>query len=153
MSKYDDEANESDNEDLLVCKIVSMEGFVDYLRKMAWEQFTVKVSNHFKNKNDIKKINLSTDDVGEEDLPLVIIMQEIRRFAFYDKEEEETFILRNNIQDIIKTLANQIISNFLGRLVDTGVLDMCWDSKFNEFIWQIKPKPRKKPNIDKKRKD
>jgi len=81
-------------------------------------------------------------------------MQEIRRFVFYDNEENETYILKINIDDIIKTLANQIIANFLGRLVDKGILEMCWDSKFNEFIWRVKQQPKaKKPRQYKKRND
>jgi len=151
MSEFNDE---SKNDDLLVCKIISMDGFVDYLRKKSWGQFSKKVIKHFKNKNDIKKIGIDTDDIGEEDLPVAIIMQEIRRFVFYDNEENETYILKINIDDIIKTLANQIIANFLGRLVDKGILEMCWDSKFNEFIWRVKQQPKaKKPRQYKKRND
>lgn len=155
MSKSGDES------ELLICKITNMEGFVEYVKKRAWENFTIKVARHFSDKKDIKKIELDTDDIGDdEDLPLDVIMYELRRFVFYGNEKE-TFILKHNIEDIIKSLANHIIAKFMGRLVDQGVLDMCWDSKFNEFIWRpkvhkdvlvedVKPKKPRKPRKKKK---
>jgi hypothetical protein len=137
MSHADDDKKEGE---LLICKIVNMEGFVEYVRKMSWQEFSLKVSKRFSDKKDIKKIELDTDDIGDdEDLPLAIIMSELRRFVFYG-EDKEPFILKSNIHDIIKTLANHIIAKFLGRLVDQNILEMCWDPKFNEFIWRVKGK-------------
>jgi len=144
MSESDDQS------DLYICKITNMEGFVDYLKKKSWQEFSLKVAKHFKDKKDIKKIELDTDDIGDEDLPHDVIMFELRRFVFYGADSKEPYILKYNIEDIVKTLANHIISKFLGRLVDQNILEMCWDSKFNEFIWRVKE--HKEPKKSKRKK-
>jgi hypothetical protein len=53
---------------------------------------------------------------------------------------EDLYVLKNDIARIIHLVANDIISFALNKIVDKGIMQLCWDKKAKDFIWLEKKK-------------
>jgi len=63
------------------------------------------------------------------------------------KIKNHTYILANNKEKLIKNLYNLLVTRIMNKLVDDGILELCWSN--NDFLWRKK----KKANISAWRKN
>lgn len=53
---------------------------------------------------------------------------------------EDLYVLRTDINRLIHLVANDIISFALNKIVDKGIMQLCWDNKAKDFIFLEKRK-------------
>jgi hypothetical protein len=112
--------------------ILNIEIFTNIVLDQSWDLFVDKcltnIPAEFNGKytKEEKCINISQD----------IIDSEIEKFVIIDeRESNKGFILKDNVFRLLHSLSNEMISRYLNDLVDSGELNLCWDSKKHEFIW------------------
>jgi len=47
-------------------------------------------------------------------------------------------IFQEDIEKAIKTLYKELVEKVLNKLVDEGILEMCWDPEKMEILWKKK---------------
>lgn len=159
----DDFDEDKADSDLSICKIIDMEGFIKFLKDKSFEQFTNKIKKYIG-----KEIKVNLKSVKQDELmPTNIVILEVKQFFWNgseiegedSKNKDDIFIMKSHIEDTVKALSNEIIYKFLSNLVNDGILEMCWDSDFNQFIWRSRviekiPKAKKpKRKYTKKKKE
>lgn len=134
-SKYDDEFNK-------LFKIKNLEKFKVYLKDKVWENFNEKFEDKFTLEDDEEiPTYLKKESLTSEDLPDIIFEYEISKFVIYDDYDiSQGYIIKRDIFKLITSLTNEIIGRHLNHLVEKGILEMCWDDVYDEFIWRPKQK-------------
>lgn len=109
-----------------LCKIEDVSVFVEEIKKEAVNSFLLSYKN---SKNFINKFNsslLSNSDVMYEIKNYIVI----KNSEYYiDGDQKELLIY-----DVYKQLVYKIMS----KLVDEGILELCWDSTVMNFFWRKK---------------
>lgn len=106
--------------------IDNLEEFKQKIRSDAIEIFLLsyKESKHF-----IEKYNdqlISIDDV----------QCELKNYIFI--KNNEYYIDNEQIENVTRSVYQQLVFKILSKLVDDGILEMCWDSEMASFIWRKK---------------
>lgn len=112
-----------------VLQIVDYSGFFRLIEEQAEGIATLKLLEFFE-EYEIDKIDMS--------LCPVQLDHEFSRFLFHacdSLEKENIFIMKNDIINLIKGLANEMIYKVLGELVDRGECKLAWDDSKKDFIW------------------
>jgi hypothetical protein len=52
-----------------------------------------------------------------------------------DYESQDIYVLKKDISRLVNLLANDITSHALNKIVDKGIMTLCWDKKAKDFIW------------------
>ena len=110
-----------------VCQIEDVDGFYEWVEKEAIQLAFFKLCETF-----------DDEEWEEEDLMLTTKLRnhELSRFLFsLDNLNYGIFILKTDIMNLIKGLANELVYSVLSKLTDKGNLIMSWDSEMEEFIW------------------
>ncbi len=109
-----------------LCKIENISEFLEQIKKEALETFLVS----YKHSSDfIKKYNknlISNNDV----------MYELKGYII--NKNNEWFIESCHIDNVIKEVYKYLVYKIMSKLVDEGVLELCWDNEAMNFIWRKK---------------
>lgn len=110
-----------------VCQILDVKGFNEWVEKEAGIFAAHKLEEFF-DEEDWATIDLSITES--------IIDYEMSRFLFYtETEKNNIFIMKSDIINLVKGVANELVYRVLSKLTDKGKLTMAWDDNTNEFIW------------------
>jgi hypothetical protein len=107
-------------------KIDNMNDFVEKIKKDTIQTFLISYKD---SKDFITKFNkdlLTSDDVEYEMKPFLIVKN---NYYYIDNEQIET---------LIKNTYQQLVFKIMSKLVDAGVLELCWDSCIMNFVWRKK---------------
>ena len=133
------ENGEDDDNFMLIINDLRL--FKKDIKDQVLDKFKSKISKYLpKEEDDVKsllnKLNLRDDYITPK-----ILDYEINKFVITDEyNKNKAFINKNDIPRLITSLTNEIICKHLNLLVDTGIMEMCWDSDKFEFIWRPKKK-------------
>jgi hypothetical protein len=107
-------------------RIDNLPAFIHEIKKEAIKTFLLSYKNSevFLNKYDNKL--LSDRDVEFELRPYLVI----KNHCYYIDYEQ--------IDTLLKVVYQQLVFKILNKLVDDGILEMCWDSLTMNFIWRKK---------------
>jgi hypothetical protein len=68
-----------------------------------------------------------------------MIEHECSKSIFINPETPyDVVIYEDDIERIIKVLYKDLVEKILNKLVDDGILEMCWDDSKMEIIWRKK---------------
>lgn len=103
--------------------------FFNYVRKEATNTFLMSFSKS-KEFIELYEDSLLTDEM---------VKLECNKHIFVNPENSEDFLIFcEDIEKIIKVLYKELVEKILSKLVDDGILEMCWDSEKKEVIWRKK---------------
>jgi len=111
-----------------VCQILDFQGFYGWIEKESLFFATHKLEEFFDEEDWATSDLTVTDDS---------ILSEMDRFLLYgeDKKSSSVFIMKADIINLIKGIANELVYKVLSELSDRGKLVMAWDKESEEFIW------------------
>lgn len=72
----------------------------------------------------------------EEDLPEEIVLDE--SVEYIEEDDKCYVILSPNAEKVLCALSNILLYKMLSRLVDDGVLELCWSKDAENFVWRVK---------------
>jgi hypothetical protein len=106
--------------------IDNLPNFIHNIKKEAIKTFLLsyKESDVFINKYDSNL--LSDNDIEYEMKPYLIV----KNYYYYINYEQ--------IENILKAVYQQLVYKILNKLVEEGILEMCWDVPLMNFIWRKK---------------
>jgi hypothetical protein len=103
--------------------------FRNYVKKEATNTFLVSFSKS-KEFIELYEESLLTDD---------LVKIECNKHIFINPDNSEDLLIFNeDIEKIIKALYKELVEKILNKLVDDGILEMCWDAEKMEIIWRKK---------------
>lgn len=129
------------NDDNFMFRINDLRLFKKDIKEQVLNKFKTKLSKYLPDEEEdvtslLNKIKLKGDYITPN-----ILNYEIEKFVVIDEyNKNKGFINKNDIPRLVTSLTNEIICRHLNLLVDTGIMDMCWDSEKYEFIWRPKRK-------------
>ena len=128
----------SDDFEETIFAIKDVVAFKEYIRTQVWKKFQGKIHNFF---DEESASLLQKQNIDVPDIPVDILDYEIDRFILIDdNDDNKGIILKRDIKRLITSLTNEVISYHLNKMVDAGIMEMCWDSERYEFIWRPKLK-------------
>jgi hypothetical protein len=100
--------------------------FVHNVKKEAIKTFLIsyKDSRIFISRYDDKLLN--DRDIEYEMQPYLVK----KNFMYYIDDDQ--------IEILLKDVYQQLVYKILSKLVDAGILEMCWDNSLMNFIWRKK---------------
>jgi hypothetical protein len=107
-------------------RIDNLPAFVHNIKKEAIKTFLIsyKDSEVFISRYNDKL--LSDSDIEYEMRPYLVI----KNYGYYIDCEQ--------IEPLLKDVYQQLVYKILNKLVDAGILEMCWDDSLMNFIWRKK---------------
>ena len=107
-------------------RIDNLPEFIHNIKKEAIKTFLLsyKDSEVF-----ISKYNtglIKDDDVEFEMRPYLVV----KNYGYYIDSEK--------IETLLKDVYQQLVYKILNKLVDEGILEMCWDQDLMNFVWRKK---------------
>jgi hypothetical protein len=103
--------------------------FLNFVRKEATNTFLV-IFQKTQEFIDIYEECLLSDD---------LIQFEANKYIFENPDNpSQLFVYEDDIEKIIKNIYRELVERVLNKLVDAGILEMCWDNKLSEVIWRKK---------------
>ena len=120
-------------------EIDDLEDFLLYVKTEAFKVFLVKMISVSVDiyKDDDVVFKETEAEFIEKRLDDLEILKDLERYII-DGENEKLYIYREDAVMSIASIANDMLGKFLNNLVDADVLQMCWDSNNDEFIWRTK---------------
>lgn len=119
-----------------VIEIVDIYEFVSWIRNKSLTLARIQIGKNFF--GDPKKYIERWEEPDEDDLSEEYVFDELVPFLHPDEKDRKKFyILALDAQKILGIIANKLLYTFLSQLVDEGVLEMCWNSKSNDFMWRV----------------
>jgi len=111
-----------------VCQILDFQGFYGWVEKEALFFATHKLEEFF-DEEDWASSDLSVTEDS--------VLSEMDRFLLYGSNQKASsvFIMKADIINLIKGIANEIVYRILSELCDNGKLAMAWDNETEEFVW------------------
>lgn len=110
-----------------ICQILDFQGFNEWVEKEAGV-FALHKLEEFFDEDDWQNVDLTITET--------LIEYEMDRFLFYTGEQKSNvFILKSDIINLIKGIANELVYRVLSELTDKGKLTMAWDNEVEEFVW------------------
>lgn len=124
-------------ENEILFRINNIDLFKTYIKKQVWDRFKFKMFDYIiPEENNVKSI-LHRKEIDDKLLPERILDSEIDKFIILDEHDNSKgFIMMIDINRLILSLTNEIISKHLNIMVDEGIMEMCWDKNRCEFIWR-----------------
>jgi hypothetical protein len=103
--------------------------FLNFVRKEATNTFLV-IFQKTQEFIDIYEECLLSDD---------LVQFEVNKYIFENPDNpSQLLVYEDDIEKIIKNIYRELVEKILNKLVDVGILEMCWDSKSSEVIWRKK---------------
>lgn len=116
------------------CKIINVNKFYNYIKEESIGVFLLKFDKYFDSSQFL--INLEEyESFIQED----VFDFECERFIKFD-DDNNMFIRTEDIDHLISSLSNEMVSFILNHLVDIGILEMCWDNERDSFVWKLSKK-------------
>jgi fructose-1,6-bisphosphatase len=127
--------------DAKVFQIKNIDAFISSLRMECVGEVLESISVRFYGKKKMLSKLMKNEKVVESFLPSIIIEDEVDKYIFSTTVYvDDVFIRPQHIETIIQDLSVDLTDIIMMKLVDHGVLEMCWHN--NDFMWRINPRKR-----------
>ena len=120
-------------------QIEDLENFLIFLKIKSFKVFLTKMFGVWKEIYEADDICIKHKDVEwiKDRLDDIELLKDVENFILSD-EDQNLFITDEDYTSLVLSVSNDMVGSFLNKLVDDGLLEMCWDPKIDEFIWRSK---------------
>ena len=133
---YDDEEYSFDSQSVI--KIPDVDSFIIWLRKQALRFALTQIGKNFFDDPEMYIDEWDNYDPDQEDLTDDDVVEELSQVLYVEKGAKGDFYIKSqDASDLIGNLTGKLIYVFLNHLVDDGVLEMCWNSETDNFMWRV----------------
>lgn len=123
-------------------KITNIEDFFKSITDEAFMGSAMFVGKTFfkRTKKDMKVFKkLVVDKKSSLIPPDEQIIKEIENYVFSLNESgDDVYIFPKDMEAIIAKISNEISYKIMSSLTDASILELCYSSQTNDFIWRIK---------------
>jgi len=142
-----DEFDYEEYEEIFVIEITNMKKFILWMKKQTLSLSLHQIGKTFFGDPDFYKDMWDVPD--NEDLSDNEVFEEVFSFLVADEEENGNYyITTDDTEEVLGVLTNTFIRRIMSKLVDMGVLDMCWDSEQDKIIFRVSKNNEGKRGVD-----
>lgn len=129
--------NYENYEEVSVIEIEDIDEFVDWVRKQALSFALERIGKSFFKEES--KYDGLWEFPEEEDLSSDEVLNEIDKVVVVE-DQSKMLILTRDVERALGNVTNLLLQRLLGKLVDIGVLEMCWNPETEDFMWRVPEK-------------
>ena len=131
-----DEFEYEEYEEIFVIEITDIKKFILWMKKQTLVLSLYQIGKTFF--DDPKFYKDKWDVPDEEDLSDNDVFEEVFSFLVADEDKNGNYyITTDDAEEVLGVLTNKYIRNILSKLVDMGVLEMCWDGEQDKIIFRV----------------
>lgn len=118
-----------------VIEIINIDDFISWMRQQSLTLALIQIGRNFF--RDPGKYIGQWEYPEQSDLPDEEVFDEMVPYLFSDNDEDRFYMMSKDAHNILQSVTNRLIYMLLNNLVDNGVLEMCWNTKTNDFMWRV----------------
>lgn len=119
-----------------ILEVLNLENFILWLKEQSYT-LALRHIGHLFFKDALKYqdnfINCDDDEITDEDIFVELFPVLIED----EKDINKYYITSKDTTHVIRNISNMFLYAFINQLVDCGLLEMCWDSHKEDFIWRL----------------